>query len=317
MGEPWEESLVSLKLSGRSMKTFPMLLLVAAGFLGGCRSFSGSAVRVADRLEQAPSRLGTEAERSQLFSTLTPLLAASDEELRTGLALYARRVEERHLDALDASFKVDVLLAMVFERPRNQSSPLLPAAMYISTDGKPSGPLSIPVDLNADGSFRLTAVCVGYTGPSLEGRVWPAALRWFDAERVREPRRQLRPPGSTEESSVESRASAEAAGIKENSRGRPPQPTADHITAVSNREVMRWSTALGISLEEMSEIVAQVQAHHANLHLLIVGVDRINDGSINVRLADTPTRPFGVLLVFRKVGLHWEEDLVAQGEWIA
>jgi hypothetical protein len=48
----------------------------------------------------------------------------------------------------------------------------------------------------------------------------------------------------------------------------------------------------------------------------IVGFNRRADGSIAVMLADQPGRLHGIVVVFRKVGDHWEEDPKSQDEWI-
>jgi hypothetical protein len=181
------------------MRTLPAFLLLAGGLLGGCQSLHRAA-RVADRLEQASSlRLRTEAEAREFLAILEPLLAASDEEIRSGLALYERRVEERSLDPITAACEVDALLAMMFERPRNFRSPLSPQVAYLSTgfQDESSGPFSIPVDVNPDGSFRLTGVFGAYAGPPPKSR--PTLVRLFDAERAREPRRQVHALGRATE----------------------------------------------------------------------------------------------------------------------
>ena len=82
---------------------------------------------------------------------------------------------------------------------------------------------------------------------------------------------------------------------------------------MSRRDLSQWAVGLGVSEEEMAGIASQVRVHY---HLHIIRFDRLKDGAIAVMLADKPDRPHGIVVVFRKVGDHWEEDPESQGEWI-
>jgi hypothetical protein len=82
---------------------------------------------------------------------------------------------------------------------------------------------------------------------------------------------------------------------------------------ISRRDLARWAISLSVSDEEIGSIARQVYERHG---MYIVRFDRQQDGSIAVMLADKPNRPHGIVVVFRRVGIRWEEDPKAQGNWI-
>lgn len=78
----------------------------------------------------------------------------------------------------------------------------------------------------------------------------------------------------------------------------------------------RWSDEaekIGVTEHEIAEVVRIATARYK---LVVIWVQKADCGGIAVYLADKPNRPHGIVVVFRKVDGHWQEDSKSKDEWI-
>ncbi len=82
---------------------------------------------------------------------------------------------------------------------------------------------------------------------------------------------------------------------------------------VEPRSWKREAASVGITEEEATSIARQATEHHK---MVVAWFQRREDGGIEVYMHDTPERPHGVSVVFRKKDGRWQEDPKSKGEWI-
>jgi hypothetical protein len=72
-------------------------------------------------------------------------------------------------------------------------------------------------------------------------------------------------------------------------------------------------TGLGVAQEEVVEIERLAAERH---RLVVVVVQKNDDGAIAVYLADKVEARHGIVVFFRKKDGRWQEDLKLEGEWV-
>ena len=84
-------------------------------------------------------------------------------------------------------------------------------------------------------------------------------------------------------------------------------------TGITDRRWAAEAATIGVAEHDVAEIVRIAAERY---QLVVIRVQKADNGGIAVYLADRPDRPHGIVVVFRKVDGHWQEDPRSKDDWI-